>query len=48
MGGRVIGSLYRDTWVRAANGWKRVRTEKMFPDRPLVEDGKPMILPAGN
>jgi len=44
-GTRVIGSLYRDTWVRTAAGWKRIRTEKFFPDRPLSEDGKPLILP---
>ena len=48
MGGRVVGSLYRDTWVRSADGWKRIRQEKMFPDRPLIEDGRPVILPAGN
>ncbi len=46
-GGRVIGSLCRDTWVRGASGWKRISTEKMFPDRPLIEDGKPVVLPAG-
>jgi len=45
-GSRVIGSLYRDTWVRTAEGWRRIRQEKFFPDRPLLEDGKPAILPA--
>jgi hypothetical protein len=45
-GTRVIGSLYRDTWVRTADGWRRIRQEKFFPDRPLLEDGKPVILPA--
>ena len=44
-GTRVIGSLCRDTWVRTSSGWKRIRTEKFFPDRPLMEDGKPLILP---
>ena len=44
-GTRVIGSLYRDTWVRAADGWQRIRQEKFFPDRALLEDGKPVILP---
>ena len=44
-GTRVIGALYRDTWVRTAAGWKRTRQEKFFPDRPLSEDGKPLILP---
>ena len=46
-GTQVIGSLYRDTWVRTAAGWKRTRQEKFFPDRPLFEDGKPVILPNG-
>ena len=44
-GTRVIGSLYRDTWVWTSSGWKRIRTEKLFPDRPLVEDGRPVFLP---
>jgi hypothetical protein len=44
-GTRVIGALYRDTWVRTSSGWKRIRTEKFFPGRPLIEDGKPVILP---
>jgi hypothetical protein len=44
-GNRVIGSLYRDTWVRTADGWRRIEQEKFFPDRPLLEDGKPVILP---
>jgi hypothetical protein len=47
VGARVIGSLCRDTWVRSPNGWKRISGEKMFPDRPLIEDGKPVVLPAG-
>lgn len=45
-GAQVIGSLYRDTWVRTGDGWRRIRQEKFFPDRPLFEDGKPVILPA--
>jgi len=45
-GNQVIGSLYRDTWVRTADGWRRIRQEKFFPDRPLIQDGKPAILPA--
>ncbi len=44
-GTRVVGSLYRDTWVQTADGWRRIRQEKFFPDRPLLEDGKPVILP---
>jgi len=44
-GNSVIGSLYRDTWVRTADGWRRIRQEKFFPDRPLLQDGKPVILP---
>jgi hypothetical protein len=45
-GNLVVGSLYRDTWVRTADGWRRIRQEKFFPDRPLLEDGKPVILPS--
>jgi hypothetical protein len=44
-GSRVVGSLYRDTWVRTADAWKRIRQEKFFPDRALIEGGKPEILP---
>jgi len=44
-GTRIIGSLYRDTWVQTPDGWRRIRQEKFFPDRPLLEDGKPVILP---
>jgi hypothetical protein len=43
---RLIGSLARDTWVRTAQGWRRIRHEKFFPDRPLMEDGKALVLPA--
>ncbi|MBY0506855.1 MAG: hypothetical protein K2X03_23245 [Bryobacteraceae bacterium] len=42
---KVVGSLARDTWVRTAPGWRRIRHEKFFPDRPLQEDGKAVILP---
>jgi hypothetical protein len=45
VGNQVIGSLFRDTWTRTASGWKRIRQEKFFPDRPLLSDGKPAILP---
>jgi hypothetical protein len=45
-GTQVIGSLYRDTWVRTPDGWRRIRQEKFFPDRRLMQDGKPVILPA--
>ncbi len=41
----MIGSLYRDTWVQTPAGWRRIRQEKFFPDRPLLEDGKALILP---
>jgi hypothetical protein len=44
-GSQVIGSLYRDTWVQTTNGWRRIRQEKIFPDRPLFQEGKPVILP---
>ena len=44
-GNQLIGSLYRDTWVQTADGWRRIRQEKFFPDRPLIQDGKPVILP---
>jgi hypothetical protein len=44
-GEKIVGSLFRDTWVRAEAGWRRVRTEKFFPDRTLVEGGKGVILP---
>lgn len=46
VGTKVVGALNRDTWVRTSAGWKRIRGEKFFPDRPLIEDGKPVILPA--
>jgi hypothetical protein len=44
-GTRLVGSLYRDTWVQTSKGWQRVRLEKFFPDRTLIDDGKPVILP---
>jgi hypothetical protein len=43
--GAVVGSLSRDTWVHTSNGWRRTRHEKYFPDRPLIANGKPVILP---
>ena len=42
---QMVGSLVRDTWVRTALGLRRIRHEKVFPDRVLVDDGKPVILP---
>jgi hypothetical protein len=41
---QMVGSLVRDTWVRTALGLRRIRHEKVFPDRVLVDDGKPVIL----
>jgi hypothetical protein len=46
-GRQLIGSLCRDTWVQTAKGWQRIRQEKFFPGRPLIENGKPVILPSG-
>ncbi len=46
IGTRIVGSLYRDTWVHTSAGWRQVSREKFFPDRPLIEDGKPVILPS--
>jgi hypothetical protein len=46
LGTRIVGSLYRDTWVRTGAGWRQISREKFFPDRPLIENGKPLILPA--
>jgi hypothetical protein len=45
---QMIGSLVRDTWVRTAQGWRRIRHEKFFPDRVLIDDGKPVVLPPHN
>lgn len=45
VGERLVGSMARDTWARTARGWRRVRHEKFFPDRPLVENGKGLIFP---
>jgi hypothetical protein len=42
---QTVGSLVRDTWVRTATGLRRIRHEKFFPDRVLLDDGKPVILP---
>jgi len=43
--GNRNGSIARDTWARTAAGWRRTRHEKVFPDRPLMKDGKPVFLP---
>jgi hypothetical protein len=45
---QIVGSLVRDTWVRTALGLRRIRHEKFFPDRVLLDDGKPVILPPHN
>jgi hypothetical protein len=42
-GERLVGSMARDTWVRTARGWRRIRHEKLFPDRPLMENGQSLI-----
>ena len=44
-GTKIVGALYRDTWAQTPFGWRRIRQEKFFPDRPLTEDGKAVILP---
>ena len=44
-GDQLIGSIARDTWARTPQGWRRIRHEKLFPDRPLVQNGKGLILP---
>jgi hypothetical protein len=43
--GELTGSLARDTFVRTAQGWRRMRHEKYFPDRPLIVHGKAVIAP---
>jgi hypothetical protein len=42
---KLVGSIARDTFVRTAQGWRRNRHEKYFPDRPLVANGKAVIAP---
>lgn len=42
---KIIGSLVRDTWVRTAPGLRRIRHEKFFPERVLINEGKAVILP---
>jgi hypothetical protein len=42
---QIVGSLARDPWVRTTEGWRRIRHEKFFLNRPLVVDGKAVILP---
>jgi len=41
----LIGSLARDTWVETSLGLRRIRHEKLFPDRALIEQGKPVVFP---
>jgi hypothetical protein len=43
--GQLTDSMARDTFARTAQGWRRMRHEKYFPDRPLVVDGKAVIAP---
>ena len=43
--GQLTGSMARDTFVRTAQDWRRMRHEKYFPDRPLVVNGKAVIAP---
>jgi hypothetical protein len=43
--GQLSGSIARDTFVRTAQGWRRMRHEKFLPDRPLVVNGKSVITP---
>lgn len=43
-GDQLVGSLARDTWARTPRGWRRIRHEKLFPERPLVQKGKNLIL----
>jgi len=45
---QMVGSLVRDSWVRTAQGLRRIRHEKFFPDRVLVDDGKPIALQPHN
>jgi hypothetical protein len=39
---QMVGSLVRDTWVRTPAGLRRIRHETFFPDRVLVDGGKPV------
>ncbi|MBM3727457.1 MAG: nuclear transport factor 2 family protein [Acidobacteria bacterium] len=39
-GGELRGTIARDKWARVEAGWRRVRHEKIFPERPLVRTGK--------
>jgi hypothetical protein len=43
--GVVTGSMARDTWIPTRAGWRRSVHDKLFPNRPLIENGKPVILP---
>lgn len=40
---RPVGSMARDTWVRTSRGWRRLRHEKLFPERPLDETALPSV-----
>jgi hypothetical protein len=41
----VVGTLVRDTFARTSEGWRRVRHEKILPNRPLATGGKALFLP---
>lgn len=41
---QTAGSLVRDAWVRTEAGLRRIRHEKFFPDRILINEGKPVVL----
>ncbi len=43
--GVVVGAMIRDTWIPTHAGWRRSVHEKLFPNRPLIDHGKPVILP---
>ena len=43
--GTIVGALYKDTWVRTAQGWLRTRTDKPFPDRVLARNSEAVLLP---
>jgi hypothetical protein len=43
--GVIVGAIIRDTWLPTRAGWRRSMHEKLFPNRPLIDHGKPVILP---
>jgi hypothetical protein len=44
-GTKIVGALYRDTWVQTGKGWRRIHMEKFFPDRVLVDGDSPVFAP---